>query len=1389
MDPALPLPASTPAAGLPTSSLGPGLAPEAPALTAPAGSQVEDDTTMDPALPLPASTPAAGLPTHPSSVAWLDAPMDVDAATFLEPPVEELPSEDECYDLNSMDPPRGDSPPERDCFESDEDCIEEPDLQQALEDSDGEDYTLEDESDLEEDYLPTASTASGVASDDDDEIVSVADGVSTLTGAKRVSTMQAAPGADMASQWKQCKVRQTWMTRALKGFKVETFSSEEQDQLVQRAAVYAQSLKKLCDRTNKRMTVKGTEDVLNAQRGPGNVDRIKHDFGEIRACCATEKRRESFSESHPFKNLGNFLDQRFRWALGKRTEGEVGDSHMEALTNRSPDPEDETRAPADRLYRTVLVKGVRICMSCYRALLGHSRSTVAKLHHLALHGHHRAIDLRREKCVDAPLQEEVQKFLQEYVNSGNAEPIPNHCTNDCFLLEVPFSSLAVFAEYVSAELSRRLQNERVVSKHTVSRASKKIIYHHAPQGNKAYKVKFSFAAIKRFLKCTTCHTINNLRRQLSAEDRKKLVDTRRNHFRQVSAQRTFYHNLRDQAKSVRGVTFACAICSPCKSPHSFLGMMFLCPSLLVCRRLGGDKELMVLTIDGMDQAKTQVPHQLEWASGTESMTRLQVHVVAAFMYGGAQPITTFINTPEVKKDSCYTVTTIMRAISLQWETLMERAGGVLTSWPKRLHICFDNAVGENVNQNVFGFLGALVHHGVFLEITVSTLLVGHTHNICDQQFSVFSKFLNRHSCLTLSEMHRAFETCYKGRVKDASATEPADPASCEQTEAASLSATSEKSFYDSHVFPQKIAKDIHRQNKQAREDLAQAKPLVERLQQSVDASGWLSTSGVNQDCFFKIKDYHEFAIGKNSEKKTCLFRKYVVNAEVMYSKFPHNFEHNGVMYRKCDVMFEKDAAIGLDPLFVPYSRVPSDELSQLITKLETEKLFDRRPELLAEWSETIKQFKEQEQEQKDGCAECKECFDGLRAIGTLHKPEKSADQKTKEQYSQATTARAKLQGALREHLAEPESRATHKVADGWWTSWIKERIPKIQEYRRKEGILMEEVDRACPLPFTGHMLHPADHTPAEHDRFARVDARCMEHVGPPLKDHFIILRALREENKPPFWIAKVLRFFNPSEQETAYFEQLEAVRQFRLDSPHLKSDRQARFPDKPPSLDEAGPVATKPNAATKSLRKDALAPTAEAIFTYSHLVVTWFTHVEPDDDKTASGSAAAAPASTRPKRKVPPVNYKGKDDEGSGDEGPAPKVPRSNPPLNEDDIPLSEFAALHAPQSEPAAVSSSPDALMESQAQLEGEDSPAAVNASDPLAHRSLSDPIPAQALLKWRKLEYVASDEHDTRGSLVEVASAIWWGNKNTILTKQKQLTKDAWKLLTIDLGQDKGV
>jgi len=76
--------------------------------------------------------------------------------------------------------------------------------------------------------------------------------------------------------------------------------------------------------------------------------------------------------------------------------------------------------------------------------------------------------------------------------------------------------------------------------------------------------------------------------------------------------------------------------------------------------------------------------------------------------------------------------------------------------PPILHVQMDNAVGDNKNRFVFCFWSLLVAKGIFREVYVNFMLVGHTHDDIDALFGRWSMALRKDSFPTIPLLMRSF---------------------------------------------------------------------------------------------------------------------------------------------------------------------------------------------------------------------------------------------------------------------------------------------------------------------------------------------------------------------------------------------------------------------------------------------------------------------------------------------------------------------------------------------------------------------------------------------------------------------------------------------------------
>ena len=76
--------------------------------------------------------------------------------------------------------------------------------------------------------------------------------------------------------------------------------------------------------------------------------------------------------------------------------------------------------------------------------------------------------------------------------------------------------------------------------------------------------------------------------------------------------------------------------------------------------------------------------------------------------------------------------------------------------PPNLFLQLDNSAKDNKNQYLMAFLSLLTARGVFKEIQVGFLVVGHTHEDIDAYFSHLSKELKQSSTYIMADLMKAF---------------------------------------------------------------------------------------------------------------------------------------------------------------------------------------------------------------------------------------------------------------------------------------------------------------------------------------------------------------------------------------------------------------------------------------------------------------------------------------------------------------------------------------------------------------------------------------------------------------------------------------------------------
>lgn len=234
---------------------------------------------------------------------------------------------------------------------------------------------------------------------------------------------------------------------------------------------------------------------------------------------------------------------------------------------------------------------------------------------------------------------------------------------------------------------------------------------------------------KRFAKCDECESFDTrIRSAFSDATRQQLRKEKSRHLDFVVQERRKYYKHRRKAAS-----------DPISHPN---------------------KEYMSLIIDGMDQAKTQVPRVRRETSSTKNLYGVPYVTIGVLDHGHEPTVYTFPS--QFAKDSSLTCDLLSESIRRHFER--ERMPSKSPRGKKRvLYVQLDNAGSENKNYAVMGMFALLVHFGVFDKIKVSFLPVGHTHEDVDQMFSCIARALRKCSVIVPSELMDIMRGAYTPR--------------------------------------------------------------------------------------------------------------------------------------------------------------------------------------------------------------------------------------------------------------------------------------------------------------------------------------------------------------------------------------------------------------------------------------------------------------------------------------------------------------------------------------------------------------------------------------------------------------------------------------------------
>jgi len=220
---------------------------------------------------------------------------------------------------------------------------------------------------------------------------------------------------------------------------------------------------------------------------------------------------------------------------------------------------------------------------------------------------------------------------------------------------------------------------------------------------------------RRFSKCTICEEIDSAIKSaiVSHADTTEFKKRKAAHLNAIRRERIEYKKKRDRS---------------ILHPDQYLSMI----------------------IDGADQSAFGLPH-LTVVTKDDRGQALKVRLVGVLHHGRPNKLRLFTLTAEHQTGANHIVETIHRFLN----ELAQK--GPLA---KTLYLQLDNCIRENKNRFLFAYLESLVHWGVFDDVIVGFLPVGHTHEDIDQSFSRTAERLRTNDAVTLSDLHHQLSQTY-----------------------------------------------------------------------------------------------------------------------------------------------------------------------------------------------------------------------------------------------------------------------------------------------------------------------------------------------------------------------------------------------------------------------------------------------------------------------------------------------------------------------------------------------------------------------------------------------------------------------------------------------------
>lgn len=921
---------------------------------------------------------------------------------------------------------------------------------------------------------------------------------------------------------------------------------------------------------------------------------FQRDFEIVNKCCGSSTKQSLPQHAHLrsdtqfYTNVFNFIRTRFTW----KKEFKFDRKKIKMMVQKQ----------GAMLHAEWSFDGWKMCDACYTSMIGVSRTTMCTWQKPEFN------ELTSEKKRKSYVKDRLVWFIEGMITNGEAQSLPDKTGSDAngkpkYIFN--FADMEMLRRHIETRLRWSEDAPSLkISPSTLRRAKIKV--------EEKNKYIIEARKWKGLARCKDCESLQNAlkeakraRNALGIEQFTRLL---KDHNEEWREQRSFF----DQQKRL-------ALESPW--------------------------QIWCLTCDGMDQAKTRLPSYPRLTKDKETENKLDTRVTGGMIFGGPVPVTAVTSFSNIHaKGGSASITAIDAMLDVQYRKMdpnriapipdlnlkipkprskianplvdpaaiaaleekkveeldpalhedehveskhwqgVDPESKVEFMWPEGLHITFDNTASDCKNAHCFNYFGQLVAAGVFKHITVSTLIVGHTHDIVDQMFSVWAFRLKKQAAPSLSKLHKVFKKNYAtqiyarddiiGRPRKRSSSFARSKSEPKLSRAPSKvsSNASVASAQSNHTSLRHVRGNIavHPHLLNIAETIG-VQPHMMHQEYTIEAEGWCHNKTIES-----ITKPHIFHICQEmSDDPDPSKREMVVNMYSRHLAQSHVENKDQIIYRYADVrngpysskytLLKVKDLILTNPRLKPPCAVDTAPVRRCLNvhyKTYEEQGEGRMSkEEYDEMNGWLDKFDNELSEMAVRCETCHKYAVEIQKIGTIHRPQDSMSDEEKERLKKKEREKHKLKRDWNTHLGDPLFEVEHEpmrmddvyeevqeagvtirklVREGFWTKWLRRVKDVIRPYYISRNLVANPTPEQ--LAMSGRTPHPTSLPGSHHARSAAgaINGDLLQrrnipeewrrqdgHDYPAIGD-IVIFRSNEAQN--PYWLGEVTDTFGFKDQ-------------------------------------------------------------------------------------------------------------------------------------------------------------------------------------------------------------------------------------------------------------------